>query len=166
MGKTIDLTQGLWRFHTVLGIMSMTELKQHPAQPSGPNSDVVLEFVPHTEKLDLPKGLALAGVWFQGKINPEDAWDTDISKGKIRVKVFPAVPAAGSANQVIQIYQTEYKWTEGDYTGDLTIYTGRLYQPTPPAGQPVPPPIFFGYGADNAGRQWLTFSLTPSDVLV
>ena len=68
MGNTIDLTQGLWRFHTALGIVSMTDLKLHPAQPSGPNSDVVLEFVPHPEKLDLPEGLALSGIWFQGTI--------------------------------------------------------------------------------------------------
>jgi hypothetical protein len=166
MGNTIDLTQGLWRFHTALGIVSMADLKLHPAQPSGPNSDVVLEFVPHPEKLDLPEGLALSGVWFQGTIHPEDAWDTPVGKGTIRVKVFPAVPAAHPGHQVIQIYQTEYRWTTGDYTGDLTIYTGRLYQPDPPVGQPATPPVFFGYGADNAGRQWLTFSLAPSNVHV
>ena len=46
MGNTIDLTQGLWRFHTAVGLISMAELKQNPAQPNGPNSDVVLEMVP------------------------------------------------------------------------------------------------------------------------
>lgn len=77
---------------------------------------------------------------------------------------FSVILVAHLAHQVRQVYQNEYRWTEGDYKGDLTIYTGRLYQPTSPAGQPVPPPIFFGYGADNAGRQWLTFSRAPSDV--
>jgi hypothetical protein len=165
MGTTVDLTQGRWRLHTALGIMSMTDLKLHPAQPSGPNSDAVLTFEPYRGHLDLPEGVALTGAWYLGKLHPEDPGDTDASKGTIRVKIVPAVPAAHPSQQVIQIYQTNYVWTTGDYTGDITIYTGLLHQPTP-AGQPAAPPVFFGYGADNAGRQWLTFSLAPADVLV
>jgi hypothetical protein len=165
MHTTVDLTQGLWRFHTALGLISLDELKRNPAQPNGPNSDVVFSFVPHSEPLNLSEGVALSGVWLRNVIHPEDPWDNEASKGKFYVKVFPAVPAVSPGHQIIQIYQTEYRWTTGDYTGDLTIYTGRLYQPLSPAGQPTPP-VFFGYGADNAGRQWLTFSLAPSNVHV
>lgn len=164
MGTTVNLGQGSWRLHTALGLVTKDELKLHPAQPSGPNSDVVLTFTPLAETLALPEGVALTGEWYEGVIKPEDAWDTSESKGSIRVKIVSAVPVAHPSQQIIQIYQTNYEWGAADHTGALTIYTGRLYQHTPPAGQPTPPPVFFGYGADNAGRQWLTFSLAPSDV--
>lgn len=166
MGNTIDLTRGLWRFHTALGIVSMTDLKLHPAQPSGSNSDVVFSFAPHSEPLELPEGVALSGTWLRSeKIYPEDAWDHEYGKGKFFVKVFAASSGANPGHQIIQIYQTEYHWSAQKTTGDLTIYTGRLYQPVL-EGQPPSPPVFFGYGADNTGRQWLTFSLAPSDVQV
>lgn len=158
----VDLSQGEWRFHTALGLMSKDELFLHPAQPNGPNSDVVLALHAHAENHELAEGLALAAPWFEAVISrKEDPWDTPASKGEIRIKVFPASASAHPSQQVIQIYQTNYEWSENLHTGDLTIYTGRLYQPE---GQPDAPPVFFGYGADNAGRQWLTFSLAPSDV--
>lgn len=159
----VDLSQGQWRFHTALGLLSKAELHQQPAQPNGPNSDVVLALHAHAENHELAEGLALVGPWFEGAIVPEDAWDTPSSKGEIRMKVFPASASADPGHQVIQIYQTHYEWSQNPHTGDLTIYTGRLYQP---ASVPGAPPVFFGYGADNAGRQWLTFSLAPSDAQV
>lgn len=158
----IDLSQGQWRFHTALGLLSKDELHQHPAQSSGPNSDVVLALHMQAQSLELAEGLALAAPWFEAEIKPEDAWDTPTSKGAIRMRVFPASASAHPSQQVIQIYQTHYEWSKDLHTGDLTIYTGRLYQPE---SMPGAPPVFFGYGADNAGRQWLTFSLAPSDVL-
>lgn len=166
MGTTIDLTQGLWRFHTIHGLVSKDYMALHPAQSHGENSDVVFSFAPHSECLELPEGVALSGTWLRSaKIYPEDAWDHEYGKGKFFVKVFAASSGANPGHQIIQIYQTEYRWSDHPTTGDLTIYTGRLYQ-TALEGQPPSPPVFFGYGADNTGRQWLTFTLAPSDVFV
>ncbi len=157
----VDLSQGEWRLHTAYGLLSKDDLFLHPAQASGPNSDVVLALHAHAQSIELNEGLALAGTWFEGEIKPEDPSDTQASKGEIRMKVFPASASAHPSQQVIQIYQTHYEWNASPHTGDLTIYTGRLYQPE---SVPGAPPVFFGYGADNAGRQWLTFSLAPSNV--
>jgi hypothetical protein len=165
MHTTVDLTQGRWRFHTIHGLVSKDHMAQHPAQTHGPNSDVVFSFAPHPEPLDLPEGVALSGTWlWSEKIYPEDAWDHEYGKGKFYLKVFPASSGALPGHQIIEIYQTEYHWSAQETTGDLTIYTGRLYQ-SQLEGQPPSPPVFFGYGADNTGRQWLTFTLAPSDVL-
>ena len=167
MGTIVDLTQGCWRFHTIHGLFSKDYMAQHLAQPNGENSDFVVSFAPHPEPLDLPEGVALSGTWLRSeKIYPEDAWDHEHGKGKFFVKVFAASSGANPGHQIIQIYQTEYHWSAQETTGDLTIYTGRLYQPAAPEGQPPSPPVFFGYGADNTGRQWLTFTLAPSDVHV
>lgn len=166
MGTTVDLTQGLWRFHTIHGLVSQDDMKKNPAQSHGENSDVVFSFMPHSEPLNLPEGVALSGTWLRSEIHPEDAWDHEPGKGKFYVKVFAASSGAAPGHQIIQIYQTEYHWSDHETTGDLTIYTGRLYQPTQLDGQPAAPPVFFGYGADNTGRQWLTFSLAPSNVYV
>lgn len=165
MANTIDLSQGPWRWHIMAGIVSQYDLLINPAQPSGTNTDVLLSFTKKAADLRLEKEeLSFIGEWLLGAIaSKEDAWDVPEGKGIYRAKVFPAVNAAGWANQVIEIFQTEYVWTSGDYEGDLTIYTGRLYLPTPPqTDPPTPPPlpVFYGFGADNAGRQWLTFGLT------
>ncbi len=166
MGNTIDLSQGRWRFHTIHGLVSLDDMKKNPAQPSGENSDVVFSFGPLSASPKLPEGIVLNGTWLRSeKIYPEDAWDTETGKGKFYIKVFPASSGALPGHQIIQIYQTEYRWKAEPTTGDLTIYTGRLYQ-SMLEGQPPSPPVFFGYGADNTGRQWLTFSLAPSDVYV
>lgn len=166
MATTIDLSEGLWRFHTIRGVIPKDEMPQHPTQTHGVNSDVVLTFTRQSENLSLAgEELSFIGSWFQGAIDhQEDAWDVPQSKGTIRAKVFPAVAEEDARHQVIEIFQTEYHRDEKAHINALTIYTGRLYMPDVLPGKPPSPPIFFGYGADNTGRQWLTFSLTPDNV--
>jgi len=170
MSNMIDLSQGLWRFHTIHGIVSKDYMAQNRAQTHGENSDFVVSFAPLSvapipESAKLPEGIVLNDIWLRSvQIEPEDAWDHEYGKGKFYLKVFPASSGAAAGHQIIEIYQTEYHWSAQETTGDLTIYTGRLYQ-SQLEGQPPSPPVFFGYGADNTGRQWLTFTLAPSDVL-
>src|SRR5262245_12281551 len=137
MGTTIDLSQGQWRFHTIHGLVSKDYMAQHPAQSHGENSDFAFSLKPLSEVPSLPDGIMLDGTWLRSQdIVPEDAWDYEKGKGKFYVKVFAASSDANPGHQVIQIYQTEYHWLDDKTTGDLTIYTGRLYQPTQPDGQP------------------------------
>src|SRR5690349_15789315 len=111
MHQALDLTQSNWRFHTALGIhQTVTELAKDPAKITGPSSDVVLSFTKHTTPIKLKEDVALMGVWYESSIvqPPEDNQDYPAGKGSHRIKVIPAVNAAGELNQVIQIYQTDY----------------------------------------------------------
>jgi hypothetical protein len=71
MGNTIDLSQGLWRFHTIHGLVSLDDMKKNPAQPSGTNTDVVFSFMPHSESREFSEGVALSGPWLRSKVHKE-----------------------------------------------------------------------------------------------
>ena len=162
MTATIDLSQGVWRFHQVYDTLSYDQFLQTPVQEHGTSTAVLLRFTKHDQALEVTsEGLTLAGEWYEGRI--ESAGPSDNVWGVFRAKVFPAIPENDARHQVIEVFHTEYiRDRNRTYTNQLTIYSGILVQRGADLTA-LPPPRFFGHGADNSGRGWMTFGLAPQD---
>lgn len=151
MTELINLAEGLWRFHTTHTAVADWNLLP-PAQPSGTSSDALLRFTAQDTPLqELDPRFASTGVWYRSDIAvKEDPWDYEQGgKGELWAQVF--APAVGP-HTVIQIVQSGYATNGQIIPGHFTMYVGRTEFVTPQ-------PLFFGHGADNGGRQTLSFTL-------